>query len=256
MTIFYFTGTGNSLIAARKIADSTGAELISIPQVAQGQQVFADDCIGFVYPQYANGLPKMVRSFILGNTFKADYIFAVDLWSFVHINALGEIASIIPLNYGVYLKTPLNFIFLLNSPKNPSAVLVKAEKRLVRITNDILNRKEKPVKPRKGPGNATKYFGKANHDVLQSCTKCGICVKVCPASNITLSGDTQFGDKCELCYACVNLCPAHAIYSNNATLKRRQYQNPFIAVGEIAEANACNATKTEQESQTELAAMH
>ena len=130
MTIFYFTGTGNSLFAARKIADSTGAALISIPSAIKEQRTYADGCIGFVYPQYSIGLPKMVRCFILNNTFEADYFFAVDLYAFIRGNALGEIAGIIPLNYGAYLKTPNNFIFALSPPKNPEAKLAKTDKKV------------------------------------------------------------------------------------------------------------------------------
>jgi len=237
MTIFYFTGTGNSLFAARKIAESTGAELVSIPQAITEQRTYTDTCIGFVYPQYAVGLPKMVRSFILNNTFKADYIFAVDLYAFIRGGALGEIAGIIPLNYGAYLKTPNNFIFALNPPKNPGQVLTKAENRLAEITGDILDRKNKPVKQRESAGNATKYFGKTKFKVTASCTKCGTCAAVCPANNIEVSDKVFFGSNCENCFSCVNLCPEHAIYSSNSMLKRRQYHNPFISADEIAEAN-------------------
>jgi len=237
MTIFYFTGTGNSLFAARKIGDATGAKIVSIPQVAHEKQAYADDVIGFVYPQYANGLPKMVRRFILENSFEADYIFAVNLYSFIHINSLGEIAGLLPLDYGVYLKTPNNFIHLFNSPKNPAAALAKSEARLDRIILDITNRKRKAVRPRKSVGNATKYFGEAKFKLTDSCEKCGTCVKTCPSGNITLDEGLQFGNRCELCYACLNLCPIHAIYSSDATLKRRQYRNPVITADEIAEAN-------------------
>ena len=237
MTIFYFTGTGNSLFAAKKIASITNAKLISIPKVANERQTYADDCIGFVYPQYANGLPKMVRSFILNNHFEAEYFFAIDLYSFIHINALGEIAGLIPLNYGAYLKTPNNFIFLFNSPKNPGAMLAKAEKKLKGIANDILCRKTKLIRPRKAPGNATKYFGESKFKITDSCAKCGTCIQICPARNISLDGEIKIGNNCESCFACVNLCPAHAIYSNNATLKRRQYRNPIVSVEEITKAN-------------------
>ena len=237
MTIFYFTGTGNSLFAARKIADSTGAKLVSIPQVIHVPKIYTDDCIGFVYPQYANGLPKMVRKFITDNTFEADYFFAVNLWSFIHIRALGEIAGLIPLDYGVYLKTPMNFLFLLNSPKNPAKMLEKAEKKLDGIIDDIINRKSKRRKPKKGIGNATKYFGESKFNLTLSCTRCGTCAKVCPANNIAVVDDVEFGNNCETCYACVNLCPTHAIYTNKATLKRRQYRNPLVTVDEIADAN-------------------
>ena len=240
MTIFYFTGTGNSLFAARKIADAMDARLISIPQVFGGMQnYYMDDCIGFVYPQYANGLPKMVRTFIKDNVFMAEYFFAVDLWSFIHINALGEIASLIPLNYGAYLKTPNNFIFLLSSPKNPGIILNKAEKRLEKIISDITNRRSKTIKPKKGIGNATKYFGESKFMITADCTMCGTCAKVCPANNIDIDVDDKikFDNKCENCFACVNLCPAHAIYSKTVMLKRRQYRNPLISTSEIAEAN-------------------
>ena len=238
MTIFYFTGTGNSLFAARKIADATNATLISIPQAISEQRTYTDDAIGFVYPQYANGLPKMVRRFIVNNTFKADYFFAVNLWAFIHIGALGEIAGIIPLNYGVYLKTPNNFIFLFNPPKNPKVVLDKAEGKLNQIINDINNRENKPVKPKKGVGNATKYFGEAKYQITDNCTKCGTCVKICPASNIRLNDNIVFDNNCETCYSCVNLCPVHAIYTKKSMLKRRQYRSPIISVDEIVQASA------------------
>ena len=238
MIIFYFTGTGNSLFAARKIAEGVSAKLISIPQAIQNQQTYSEDCIGFVYPQYANGLPKMVRSFIVSNSFEANYIFAVDLYAGIHINALGEIAGVIPINYGAYLKTPFNFIHMFNSTKNPRAVLAKTEKRIEEIIVDIMDRKTNVIRPRKSVGNATKYFGEARIKLLpDSCTKCGICVNVCPASNIEVGEALHFGNNCETCYACVNLCPEHAIYSNNVSLKRRQYRNPFVSIDDIAEAN-------------------
>ncbi|MCL2202518.1 MAG: EFR1 family ferrodoxin [Defluviitaleaceae bacterium] len=256
MTIFYFTGTGNSLFVARKFADSAGANLISIPQAMHESKSYKDDCIGFVYPQYANGLPKMVRSFITNNTFEADYFFAVNLWSFIHINALGEIASLIPLNYGAYLRTPMNFIFLLNSPKNPINMLDKAEKNLNKIISDIISRKSKAIKPKKAIGNATKYCGEAKFLVSLSCTFCKTCVMICPAKNIDVLDESnyqaihgnnksvvvnaavKFGTNCENCYACVNLRPAHAIFANKATLKRRQYRNPYVSMAEIAEVNS------------------
>ena len=237
MTIFYFTGTGNSLFAARKIADATGATLISIPQVIAEQRAYSDDCIGFVYPQYAAGLPKMVRSFIVNNTFEADYIFAVDLYAFIRANALGEIAGILPLNYGTYLKTPNNFTYVFNPPKDPSRILTKTTSRLEQIIRDISDRKEKLVKPRKGIGNATKYFGESKFKTTDGCTKCRTCENVCPARNIKVDDSVLFGDKCETCYACANLCPAKAIYSNKKMLKHRQYKNPHISADEIIEVN-------------------
>ena len=237
MTIFYFTGTGNSLFAAQKIADATDATLISIPQAIGEKKSYTDDAIGFVYPQYANGLPKMVRRFILDNEFKADYFFAIDLYAFIHINALGEISSLLPINYGVYLKTPMNFIILYSAPKKPRKILAKAEIKLDKIIADVKNRVNRSIKPRKGEGNATKHFCKSDFKVTEDCKQCGICTKVCPANNIVQGDGVAFGNQCELCFACVNFCPSQAIYSKKAMLKRRQYRNPIISVDEISAVN-------------------
>ena len=139
----------------------------------------------------------MVRKFILVNNFKADYFFAVNLFAFIHINALGEIASLLPLNYGVYLKTPMNFIFLFGAPKNPGNVLAKAENKLNKIISDIANRVNKRIKPSKGIGNATKHFGESKFKVAGTCTKCGICIRVCPADNIKIGEKLMFDNNCE-----------------------------------------------------------
>ncbi len=237
MTIFYFTGTGNSLFASRKLAEHTGARLVSIPQAIGEQREYADDCIGFVYPQYAVGLPKMVRKFVLENTFKAEYIFAVDLYAMFRLGALGELAGVIPLNYGAYLKTPNNFTLAKSPPKDPLAVLQAAEARLAEIARDILARKNNRIKPKAGEGNATKYFGQTRFKITDQCKLCGTCATICPARNISVDKAVVFGGKCENCFACANQCPQHAIYTNNAMLKRRQYRNPIITADEIAKAN-------------------
>jgi ferredoxin len=132
----------------------------------------------------------------------------------------------------------MNFIFLLNSPKNPINMLDKAEKNLDKIISEITNRKSKAIKPKKAIGNATKYFGEAKFMLTPGCSKCGTCALVCPTNNIILGDVITFHNRCENCYACVNLCPAHAIYANKATLKRRQYRNPYVSAAQIAEVNS------------------
>lgn len=74
MLTFYFTGTGNSLAAAKKI----GGTLNSIPQaIHEENKIYRDDAIGFVFPLYCLNPPKMVREFLQNAKFEADYFFAV-----------------------------------------------------------------------------------------------------------------------------------------------------------------------------------
>jgi ferredoxin len=238
MTIFYFTGTGNALWAVREISKATGGSLVSIASVISERREYVDDAIGFVYPQYAVGLSKMARKFITENKFTAKYFFAVDLYAFICGRALGEIAGLLPIRYGAYLKTPNNFIFAINSPKNSQAAIEKSTAQLNCLIADIKARKERKIRPSKRVGNATKYFGKSGFEVTGDCTKCGVCVKVCPAHNVEMRETPVFGNNCETCFACVNLCSAHAIHSNKATMKRRQYRNPHVTLDDIIAANS------------------
>ncbi|MDR3239526.1 MAG: EFR1 family ferrodoxin [Clostridiales bacterium] len=236
MTVFYFTGTGNSLFAAKKI----GGDLVSIPHIIDKPQAYSDDVAGFVFPQYAMGLPKMVRKFVSGNKFNAEYVFAVALYSYIHGGSLPELSGIVSLNYGAYLRTPWNFIWAFGAPKDQTKSLRNTEKPLAAIISDISACKQKPVKQSKSVGSATKYFGGSKFSVSDACVRCGLCVKICPAGNIEMLDKPIFGKNCENCFACVNLCPQAAINSSERMKKHRRYHNPFITPEQIAEANNRN----------------
>jgi flavodoxin len=81
--IFYFTGTGNSLQAAKNIAEHNGEKLISIASEMNSKEgtfeyaLKDNEVIGFVYPVYSWGPPEMVLDFInklkLNNYMEAIY---------------------------------------------------------------------------------------------------------------------------------------------------------------------------------------
>lgn len=71
MKIFYFTGTGNSLWIARKIADSFSADLVSVSDY-NGEEV-SDDVIGFVFPVYMGDVPWYFKRFLLSLNARAKY---------------------------------------------------------------------------------------------------------------------------------------------------------------------------------------
>ena len=79
MMIYYFSGTGNSLWAAKRIAHRFSAELHGIMEYASDESVTAEDTrIGFVFPTYMNDLPWAVKAFLAELKLKnPKYIFAV-----------------------------------------------------------------------------------------------------------------------------------------------------------------------------------
>ena len=72
--IFYFTGMGNSLYAAKQLADGP----ISIPQAMRGtRREFAAGSIGIVSSAYGHEVPPMVKDFLRESRFRADYFYMV-----------------------------------------------------------------------------------------------------------------------------------------------------------------------------------
>jgi ferredoxin/protein involved in ribonucleotide reduction len=80
--IYYFSGTGNSLVVARDIAQKINAQLISIPSLMNKEKITTDsDVIGIIFPVYYVGLtniPLIVQNFIKKlDEISTKYIFAV-----------------------------------------------------------------------------------------------------------------------------------------------------------------------------------
>ena len=87
--IFYFTGTGNSLYAAKQI----GGELISIPQVIhRKEQSWRAEEIGIVCPVYGHEMPAIVKGFLKKAEFQTEYFFLILTYGNIHGGA-AELAQ-------------------------------------------------------------------------------------------------------------------------------------------------------------------
>lgn len=83
--IFYFTGTGNSLYAAKTLDNN----LISIPQIMNSENlVFEDDKIGIVCPIYGHEMPEMVKEFIRKSELHTDYLYIILTYGNRHASAV------------------------------------------------------------------------------------------------------------------------------------------------------------------------
>ena len=61
--ILYFSGTGNSLIIAKKLAEKLGDTAVHISDIQGECTRICDKSIGFVFPVYFGELPDPVRIF-------------------------------------------------------------------------------------------------------------------------------------------------------------------------------------------------
>ena len=90
--IYYFSGTGNSLYTAGKIAEAIGgAELISVRCNPKDVSAKDADVIGFVCPVYEWDVPGTVKEFIKKLTINTNaYIFMVTTYIAVLGKSFGK----------------------------------------------------------------------------------------------------------------------------------------------------------------------
>lgn len=247
--IYCFTGTGNSLHAAQKIAAAMeDCEVIPVTTVLT--RPGKCDSIGFVYPVYFQGLPLIVREFIsrLDLTRNRDtYYYAVATYGGAAGNGLSQLDLLLggkglKLNFGVRLLMFSNYVVWYDMKKNVADHTRKSDQALLAIIPRITGRetnttgKPKPLLER--------YYQMRKKSIPQmasgyhlsgACTSCGLCAYVCPVGNIRMDGKApQFGQRCEQCMACIQYCPKKAINYRQKTAKRGRYNHPAISPGQLA----------------------
>ena len=266
--IYYFTGTGNSLRAARVIAGAIGgADLISM-RSDPGEVSAADaDVIGFVCPVYEWDVPKPVRAFVQGLAVKPGaYIFMAATYIAIHGRCFETVDGILRekgarLHYGRALRCVASQC-VAYEPFPPARVMVPISERRTRaIGREIAGgklRKYPAMSPLSrylhpkmiGPFLAVQREYDKGFFTSAACTGCGVCRRVCPCGNITLpEGRPVWNHACEGCNACVAYCPAKAVQFrtpeaharlNNLVSRRlglpenrTRYHNPYITAADL-----------------------
>lgn len=257
--IFYFTGTGNSLQAAKSIAEHNHVKLVSVAsEINSNKNCYEyhledNEAIGFVYPIYAWAPPKMVLQFIerlkLTN-YKNNYVFSVatcgeNIGNTMKVLDADLKKKNLKLDSGFSIKMPNNYVIIGNvdSKEAEAQKLADAEKSLGRINKVIEVRKtglfevEKGFAPIVLTSVINPLFNKNAVDTKkfyanESCTSCGICEKVCNCKNIHVSEKPVWGANCTQCLGCLHLCPVKAIQYGKGTEKKGRYKNPNISINE------------------------
>jgi len=244
MTVFYFTGTGNSLAVAKSI----GGTLVSIPRVVDSDNLYyKDDAIGVVFPIYWWTLPRMVRRFLDRAKFEADYTFAVGTYGSLPGAAMLNLQKRALKNgyrfdYANHLLMLDNYLPVFEMGAQVKKLPKKrVAEKTAEIVSDIGNRKHMTARASLGlraisaiTGALRNPTGKnvKKYIVNDNCNKCGICAKVCPSGNITVTDRVCFADKCEVCLACLHLCPQNAMRHKSQKSDKR-WINPEVSLNEI-----------------------
>ena len=228
--IYYFTGTGNSMRAARVIAQAMGdAEIISMRVNPEEYPATDCDVVGFVYPVYHWTMPAPVAAFVEKLEINPQaYVFVVTMPGFICGIACERLAEILAkkgaqISYGNIVHSVANYVIVY--PPFPSAKLrvPATERKLKRIAADICQQKQRAY-PRASafircsrervmtPYIELQKCADNPFTVSEKCISCGLCSRVCPCHNIVLeNGRPTFQHHCANCMACVVSCPKRAI---------------------------------------------
>lgn len=253
--ILYFTATGNSLYAARKLDNV----IFSIPQEMQKtDRHYKDDKIGIVCPLFEFEIPPMVKDFIRTSEFETDYFYIIVTFGCHHggvaprtqafLNSIGKSAD--------YINTIImhdNALIVFDMDEQRSIEAEKqVDKHLEELKADIESKKHWVQEPDRGEidfyNNFMDWKKKTGpmytfplYRVTNACVSCGTCTRVCPRGCVSLKeGKPVFDDsKCINCMACIQACPTRAIQFASAKEPNPEarYRNPHVSLKDIILSN-------------------
>lgn len=247
--ILYFSGTGNSLYIAKKLAEILNDRIVSIADLVCKNQyhlsVEKEESIGFVYPVIACAPPDVVTDFVKKVRFDGlttNYIYSVfncagtpEYTSRIFRKIATKAGLPVSGFYGVLM--PGNYITQKKHlpPEKVQEYLVCCDEKIAQIAEDV-GSKESNYKKEKH--SFLLSYGLHKLAVLEkgekfvfgdACIRCRKCVDICPMEAISISQEKPERDekKCAFCLACVNVCPTRALQVGNKTQGNPQYINQY-----------------------------
>jgi ferredoxin len=252
----YFTGTGNSLKVISTIKDifNEANHLVQISKITVGEPISQCDIIGFCFPVYAFGIPRIARQYLkklpeFNDKQKAFIIITAGDRDESGFSIKESVDILLTKNceiiYSGVIQMPINWLTAMNPPNEEEALkIINTGVLQVRpIAKDILSgvRKYHIFNIPKSYGKVGlyreyllfKYLGIKNlwrtFKTYDTCNGCHLCAKACPTKSIVIKSKTPaWLPTCEQCMRCVNLCPNESIYQkySGSTTGRNRYLEP------------------------------
>lgn len=266
--IYYFSGTGNSLHTAMKIAEKMdNTQLINVRSNPLEVSAADADIIGFVCPVYEWDIPGAFKNFIKQLTVNPNaYIFMVTTYIAVLGKSFETVEALLQekgarLDYGRAIRCVASQC-IAYPPFPPEKIMLPyMEKQIEKTIYEILKKTHRAY-PRMSSITRKRYDKvmlpyiavEAEYDkgfyTDQRCVGCAVCAKVCPTKNITMeNGCPTWNHNCHGCNACVAYCPKKAIqfttppaYKELKTIiakmlclpeKRKRYHHPEIKAADL-----------------------
>ncbi|MEI6080424.1 MAG: EFR1 family ferrodoxin [bacterium] len=230
--LYYFSGTGNTLLACRKMKDIFDRADVETRLYAMEKEVPANvdlkACIGLAFPVAVFTTYPLVMKFINGlPEAEGTKVFMMDTMGGLSLGIRSVIKSILkkkgykPIACA-QIVMPDNYWPTEEKEEGNPAIRDKGMGAVSFFAERILNEAgswdEVPLAPQAFYAlsqflftlpSFTKKAIKFNKD---KCVKCGLCSKLCPVGNIVMHDYPALDNKCEVCVRCTSFCPTGALY--------------------------------------------
>jgi ferredoxin len=251
--LYWFSGTGNSLVAAKELAARLGgAELVPMAR-ALGGEIRTARRVGLVFPVHAFGPPLLVAEFLRKLPVSSEtYLFAVatnggmigQTFRFMR-QILAERALSLAAGWGVHMPGNCLTLYGAESAKKQDRLFAKAPAKLDAIARAVAAEERGTYEDSYPPLSwllgliwrvGTPHFGEADRKFHATgvCTHCGLCERICPVGDIKLvEGRPTWLHHCQQCLACIQWCPVEAIQYGKGTQGRKRYRQPRVIAGDL-----------------------
>ena len=253
--IFYFSGTGNSLHAAKILQEDENEKIVDIAKVQQkgkyGFPIRKGEAVGLICPVYYSGIPRIMLEFIRHVKLKEDYgyIYLV----LTHGGGPGGASYMAwrelrkrgyHLDAAFDVKMPSNYIFMGKDPDplEEDRRILDAEPVLEAIREAVQRRETTPLSF--GPANklaawsmyplCEMYMPVKKFYTDDRCIGCGVCASRCPEKCIEMINGKPAWTK-KRCIRCMSCLRCNAIQYGNVIKNRRRYR--YHTVGDHADCS-------------------
>lgn len=231
-TIVYFSGSGNTALLAKHLANRLEAPVYSIEEdIPWAEDLAKASAIILMYPIHYSVPPMLFRQFLERHAalFENREIISIVSQMCYSGDGARAVEDFLPESARLidthHLNMPNNisnipFVPVASDAGNRRKV-GRALRKLNRIADDIRKGrfKRRHVSrlsvwmgevQRKG-GLKSEKEKRKNVWVTDDCIRCGLCAKVCPTGNFVIEDKAVPQGNCTLCTRCENKCPKNAI---------------------------------------------
>ena len=243
INLFYYSGTGNTLLIVNKMIKVFSAKGINVHlhkiEHTDPKNIDIEKTIGFAFPVAFQSTFPFIWSFINGlPQANGTPVFMVDTMMAFSGAIVGPLKKVLT-SKGYACIGAREFVMpnnwfpkKINNKKNSEKInsgLEKAEKYAEELIDGKASWTRIPFLEKGLYHICCNDFmmkrinladGRKITVDKEKCIKCGLCARLCPVNNIVMKRLPIWHDSCEVCMRCLSFCPVNAIFIPGKEFKK------------------------------------